>query len=157
MKIVHISDLHIDAVYKRTNYMKSVKLLEYAIDTGFDHLVISCDLTENAEKSAFELVRKTLKKYNLLHSEKLTVVIGNHDIFGGVHLAEDLLNFPKKCRKTNYDIKISEFNYYFSEALENTVKYKNNSYPFIKEFDETVLIGLNTIAKYSVGGGWKRN
>lgn len=150
MKIVHISDLHIDAVYKRTNYLKAIQLLEYITDTGFDHLIISGDLTENAEKSAFELTRKTLKKFGLLNSSKLSLVIGNHDIFGGVHLAEDVLNFPKKCKNTNYNDKVSEFNYYFREVFERTGTFKNNLYPFVKEFDETVFIGLNTIAKYSV-------
>ena len=150
MKIVHISDLHIDAVYKRTNYTRSLQLLEYAVNTGCDHIIISGDLTENSEKSAFELVRKTLKKFGLLNSDKLSVVIGNHDIFGGVHLAEDLLNFPKKCKAADYDNKISGFNTYFREAFQKTSNQDNNHYPFIKEFDEVVLIGLNSISKYSV-------
>ena len=150
MKIVHISDLHIDAVYKRTNYTKSLQLLEYAVNTGFDHMVISGDLTENAEKTAFELVRKTLKKFGLLNSRKLSLVIGNHDIFGGVHLAEDLLNFPKKCKSTNYENKISEFNSYFKETFQKKANQNESIYPFIKEFDEVVFIGMNSIAKYSV-------
>ena len=150
MKIVHISDLHIDAEYKRTNFIKSIQLFEYAADIGFDHMIISGDLTENAERSAFELTRETLKKFGLLNTGKLTLVTGNHDIFGGVHLAEDVLNFPKKCRTTNYKNKVSEFNYYFSEAFEKTRKYRDNVYPFIKEFDSLVIIGINTIAEYSV-------
>jgi 3',5'-cyclic AMP phosphodiesterase CpdA len=130
--------------------MKSLQLFEYIIDTGFDHLIISGDLTENTERSAFELTRETLKKFGLLNSGKLSMVIGNHDIFGGVHLAEDVINFPKKCKITNYQNKVSEFNYYFSETFERTERVNGNSYPFVKAFDDVVLIGLNTIAEYSL-------
>jgi 3',5'-cyclic AMP phosphodiesterase CpdA len=150
MKIAHISDLHLDKTLK-LNYKKTMKLMEYIVDSGYDHLVITGDITENSEPSAFELARKMLKKYELLDRKKTSIVIGNHDIFGGVHLAEDVINFPTKCRNTDYDKKVNEFGNYFHETFENTIQpFKDNPFPFIKEFDEFVLIGLNSIAKYSV-------
>src|SRR5262245_48285764 len=151
MKIANISDIHLDKKFKLGNYKKTLKLLEYIADTGFDHIVITGDITENSEPSALELARNMLKKYGLLDSQKTSIVIGNHDIFGGVHLAEDVINFPTKCRNTDYDKKVIEFSKYFHEAFENTIQpLKDNPFPFIKEFDDFVLIGLNSIAKYSV-------
>jgi Icc protein len=151
MKIVHISDLHLDAVYKQENYKKTLQLLQCIIDTGFDHLVITGDITENAEKSAFKLARRTLKKFNLLNPAKTTIIIGNHDIFGGVHLTEDLLNYPKKCKVANYTGKVEEFSSAFAETYNNVKTLNTNStYPFVKEFDEFVLLGLNSIAEYSL-------
>ncbi len=150
MKIVHISDLHLDGVHKRTNYRKSLKLLEFASDNGFDHMIISGDITENAEKESLDLARRLFKRFGLLKPDKFSLVIGNHDIFGGVHFAEDVLNFPKKCKTTDYDYKVNEFNSYFKETFEKTHNLQKRSYPFIKELDNAVLFGLNSIARYSV-------
>jgi 3',5'-cyclic AMP phosphodiesterase CpdA len=151
MKIYHISDLHLDKNFKKSNYYKTHCLLERIVDEGFDHLVISGDITENAESSAFEIARGLLKKFGLHGSEKATVVIGNHDIYGGVHLAEDVLSFPAKCRTTNYYEKVKDFEYYFRETFENTIApARTTFFPFIKEFDEFLLIGLNSISEYSV-------
>jgi 3',5'-cyclic AMP phosphodiesterase CpdA len=151
MKIVHISDLHIDRNYKSKNYNKTHHLLEKIIDEGFDHLIISGDITENADGGSFELARNLFKKFGLLDTARMTLVIGNHDIFGGVHLAEDVINYPSKCRQTNYRKKVEEFEYYFREVFRETVAAsKHTFFPFIKEFDDLVLIGMNTIAQYSV-------
>jgi Icc protein len=150
MKIAHISDLHIDKNYKRNNFYKTLRLFEYIASHNYDHIIISGDITENAEDSAFEITRTLLKRYGWLDSGKLTLTIGNHDIFGGVHLAEDVMNFPKKCRLTDYDAKVNTFEKYFEETFRKTLKSPNGLFPFIKEFDEFVLISLNSIARYSI-------
>lgn len=82
MKIIHISDLHISSEIKQSNFDRAMKVLSQIVDEGFDHLIISGDITENADVTSFALVRKTFKKFGLLDPEKLTLVIGNHDIFG---------------------------------------------------------------------------
>lgn len=149
MKIAHISDLHIDKTYKRNNYLKTLRLFEYISDNNFDHVIISGDITENAEASAFEIARNLFKRFGLLDAKKLTLTIGNHDIFGGVHLAEDVINFPKKCKVTDYDAKVKEFEKYFAETFTGTIR-NNKLFPYIKEFDEFALISLNSIARYSI-------
>ena len=151
MKIIHISDLHLDAVYKQENYVKTLLLFEYIADTGYDHLIITGDLTENAEKSALFMARNLLRKFKLLNPHKCTIIIGNHDIFGGVILAEDVLNYPKKCKLTNFDNKVSEFTSAFNETYTTAISAgANDIYPFVKEFDDFVLLGLNSIAEYSL-------
>lgn len=151
MKIAHISDLHLDKTYKRTNYHKTAQLLEYISDNRFDHVIISGDITENAEASAFEIARKLFKKYGLLNSKKLTLNIGNHDIYGGVHLAEDVLNFPKKCKAVNYDSMVNAFESVFNETFNGITRLNSGGlFPFIKEFDEFILVNTNSIAHYSM-------
>jgi len=151
MKIIHISDLHLDAVYKQENYKRTLQLFEYIADIGFDHIVITGDITENAEKSAYTLARRIFRRFGLLKAGKLSIIIGNHDIFGGVHLAEDILNFPKKCKTLDYYGKVKEYTAAFSETYESTyMPSEFNSYPFLKELDDVILIGFNSIAKYSV-------
>ncbi len=150
MKIAHISDLHLDANYKESNRAGTLHLLEYIADNNFDHVIISGDITENAQSSAFELARNIFKKHDLLKPDKLTVTIGNHDIFGGVHLAEDIVNYPAKCRKTNFHLKVKEFAYYFRETFHKNIYNSENIFPFVKELDNVIISGLNSIAYYSI-------
>ena len=150
MKIAHISDLHLDVNYNKQNYYNTLLLIDYINSNSFDHVIISGDITENADPGSFEIARNILKKAGLLNKEKLTVVIGNHDIFGGVHLAEDIINFPGKCRKTNFHSKVNEFVYYFRESFEKNINPEGNPFPFIKELDEIVITGFNSISGYSV-------
>ncbi len=149
MKIAHISDLHLDVNHKQINLANTLKVLEYISDNNFDHIIISGDITENAESSAFALARNTLNRFGLLNPDRLTVTIGNHDIYGGVHLAEDVVNFPAKCRKTNFHGKVREFAYYFRETFGKAYSAGGNIFPFIKELDEIVIAGFNSIAYYS--------
>lgn len=144
MKIAHISDLHLDKLKKPENFRKTLSLLEYIISKEPDHIVISGDITENADKYSFELTRSIFRKFGLLNKSKLTVVPGNHDIFGGVYLAEEILNFPAKCRETNYNRKLSEFIWWFRETMDE------DNFPLVKEFDEVIIIGLNSVAEYSI-------
>ncbi|MBE2218794.1 MAG: metallophosphoesterase [Ignavibacteria bacterium] len=149
MKIAHISDLHLDFYHKKQNNTNTLHLLEYIAESNYDHLIISGDITENSDRNSFLLARKLLSKFGLLNSSKLTLTIGNHDIYGGVHLAEDVINFPSRCKNTNYNDKVSEFAGYFSEAFPKHTKEQLSVFPFIKELDDAVLISLNSIAQYS--------
>lgn len=149
MKIAHISDIHLDKYHKPLNYLRSLQLLEYIKDNKFDHVIISGDLTENAESSSMEMVRNLFKKFGLLHPDKLTVTIGNHDIYGGVHYAEDILNFPAKCKNTDYNSKVNSFGDYFIETFPKKKSAASDLFPSIKIFDEFVLVNINSIAKYS--------
>lgn len=150
MKVAHISDIHLDKYHKPLNYLRTLQLLEYVRENKFDHVIISGDLTENAEASSMELTRDLLKKFGLLSHDKLTVTIGNHDIYGGVHYAEDIINFPAKCKKTNFEEKVKMFAGYFRETFSQKVIPGNNIFPAVKIFDEFVLININSIAKYSM-------
>lgn len=151
MKIAHISDLHIDMNYKQANLLNTKRLFDYLTDEKFDHIIITGDITENSEATAFELARKLFLKHGFMNHDKLTLVVGNHDIYGGVHLAEDVLNYPSKCRNTNYKRQIEQFEYYFSESFKNCTRLIDGSlFPFVKNLDELMFIGMNSIAEYSV-------
>lgn len=149
MKIAHISDLHLDAVNKKENLRNTLHLLEYIHSNNFDHVIVSGDITENGDTASFELARSTFQKFGLLDKDKLSLTIGNHDIYGGVFYAEDVLNFPGKCRRTNYYQKVREFAYYFRETFYGTKQNDEYIFPFVKELDEILLCGINSIDFYS--------
>lgn len=149
MKIAHISDLHLDAVNKKENLRNTLHLLEYIHSNNYDHVIVSGDITENGDSASFELARSTFQKFGLLSKNKMSLTIGNHDIFGGVFYAEDVLNFPGKCRRTNYYQKVREFAYYFRETFYGTKQNDEFIFPYVKELDEILLCGINSTAFYS--------
>lgn len=150
MKIAHISDLHLSRIFKRYNIRKTKRLIKYCIEQGFDHLVITGDISDNCDEKDFLILRNILGNFNLLDSKKVTITIGNHDIFGGVQTAADVVNFPSKCLKTNYDEKVKSFVNHFNELFENAIfPIPGEKFPFAKIINDISIIGINSIAEYS--------
>jgi 3',5'-cyclic AMP phosphodiesterase CpdA len=150
MKIAHFSDLHLCSKYKRENISRTKKIIKHALDLGAEHFVFSGDISDNAHQNDFLILRKILETYNLFKADKATVVIGNHDIFGGVQTGQDVIKFPSKCVKTDYKGKVQIFFENFAELFENAFfPNDNNPFPFAKVLQDVVLIGINSIDQYS--------
>ena len=150
MKIIHLSDLHIGKDFKRKNIKKFKIALRHALSIKFDHLVITGDLSESAHESEFRVIRKILKDFDLLDSSKVSIVIGNHDIFGGVQIAADVLDFPRKCKSADYDVQVSNFISHFEELFTDCqFASPNKFFPYYKNLGDIGIIGINSIARYS--------
>lgn len=102
MRIAHISDLHLlepevglrSAIERARLYYLSAlrplgaagrvqrfrKALESAKAAGFDHLVITGDLTEDGKAGQFEEVARVLHESGIA-PEKVTLIPGNHDAY----------------------------------------------------------------------------
>lgn len=150
MLIAHISDLHLnsfynDSIFKRVNF-----LLKRISENKIDHLIITGDITDNASEKDFEIFRRMLVKYGFINGDRLSIIPGNHDIFGGVQKAEDIFTFPEKCNAVNYNKRVNNFLSYFPEAFGNCRYLSSKNYfPFTKKINNTLIIGLNSIARYS--------
>lgn len=150
MKIAHISDLHLNTLFTDSNLRKIKRLLSYISTQNPDHLVITGDLTDNADESDLKIIRKLLLKYGFLSGDKCSVIPGNHDIFGGIQKAEDIFTFPERCKKTDYTNKLKEFNNSLIETFERCIyRSENSSYPYAKLIKNNLLIGINSNAEYS--------
>lgn len=150
MLIAHISDLHLNSFYNDSNFKKVKFLIKYISEKKADHLVLTGDITDNASEKDLEMFRRLLKTYGYLNSEKLSIVIGNHDIFGGVQKAEEIFTFPEKCNSIDYEKRVKDFVNFFPEAFSNCFYLSpDNYFPFAKKIDDLLLIGLNSVAKYS--------
>jgi 3',5'-cyclic AMP phosphodiesterase CpdA len=148
--IAHISDLHLNSFYNDSSFKRLNFLLKEISENHVDHLIISGDITDNASENDLEIFRRILIKYGFMDGKKLSIVAGNHDIFGGVQKAEDIFNFPEKCSTTNYTEKLETFLSYFPEAFSNCQYISpKNFFPFTKILNNTLIIGINSIAKYS--------
>jgi 3',5'-cyclic AMP phosphodiesterase CpdA len=115
-----------------------------------DHLVVTGDITATAEEADFQLARKIFAGYGLLNPRRMSVTIGNHDVFGGVHAAEEILDFPRRCRKTNVRRKVEMFVESFGELFRGTVvASERHTFPYLKSLGGVVLVGMNSVAEYS--------
>jgi len=117
MHIDHISDLHLlePDVRRRTlrervrlGYLslfrpidadarirRACRALERAREKGFDHLVISGDLTEDGGKEQFEELARVLAD-SRIDPYKITLVPGNHDAYDGPYEFARALEGPLK-------------------------------------------------------------
>lgn len=151
MKILHLTDLHLNQNYFKLNFEKTKQILINASQMGFDHLAITGDIAHNADDQSFALFRSLLKDFNLLDSKKASITIGNHDIFGGVYSVKDLVDFPNRCRVTDYQNKVDRFLNYFEELFVDCYfPSQRNIFPFVKIINEIAFIGINTNDRYSV-------
>jgi 3',5'-cyclic-AMP phosphodiesterase len=150
MIIGHISDLHLNTFFSKNNLNKIYLLFDFLSALPLDHLVITGDLTDNAGKDDFLILRKLFQDYNILNSERLSITVGNHDIFGGVQTADDIFNFPDKCRRTDYQKNVREFYDYFPETFQSCCYInEKNIFPYGKIIDNVLFIGANSVAEYS--------
>jgi 3',5'-cyclic AMP phosphodiesterase CpdA len=148
--IAHISDLHLSPEFRRTNIRRTKRVLEQLPALGVHHLVITGDIAANAEKKDFVLARTLLRNYGWLDGKSLSLVIGNHDVYGGVHHAEDIFTFPKQCKHTDVKRKVSEFYDHFHEAFAGcSFGAAGSPFPFVKHVHGTAIIGMNSVAPYS--------
>lgn len=153
MRIIHISDLHISKDFKRQNIKKFKELLNYLTTISFDHIVITGDLSDNAQNQDYKIIRQILKNHDLLDSKKVSIIIGNHDIFGGVQSATDIIHFPRKCRVVDYELQVSNFITHFEELFTDCQFASSNKFfPYYKNLGEIGIIGINSIAHYSKVG-----
>jgi len=150
MRIAHISDLHLNPDYFPERTEALYHILEKCRSLAVDHIVITGDITNQAKPKEFEHARTILKEFDLLDPAKLTVTIGNHDIYGGPYHAEDVLSFPGFCKGTDYDSKVKEFYSTFRESFEDCKYVSGTSvFPFVKIIRDVAFVGINSVAQWS--------
>ncbi|MCX7834237.1 MAG: metallophosphoesterase [Ignavibacteria bacterium] len=143
MQIAHISDLHID--YKDRKLIKEIdKLVRIIQKNKIEHIIITGDMIHLPCEKNYWVLKKILKKYGYWDYNKLTVTIGNHEIFGG---AEKTHTFPYQCKYTDYKKRVKNFLSFFTEILFCN---GTSSFPIFKELSNNiVLIIINSVAHWS--------
>ena len=151
MLIVHLSDLHLCRKNRPQNLDHTRRLLEYGLENGGDHFVVTGDITQDSNPDDFLDFRNLLQEYGLLRSDKVSLVIGNHDIYGGVYLASDIAKFPDRCKATDYSEKVKIFRHYFFEAFEGVhPPILNDGMVYAKCVSNVLLIAFNSNDRYSL-------
>lgn len=150
MRIAHLSDLHLCSLFKENNFLKLEKAILKGLELGVQHFVFTGDITDNANINELKKFKDLLKKLKIYNTNMSTLTIGNHDIFGGPQTASDVISFPSKCFKVDYNEKVKSFIDFFKELFENTITTDENfSFPFLKIVHDNALIIINSIDEYS--------
>ncbi|HEY4613770.1 MAG TPA: metallophosphoesterase [Bacteroidota bacterium] len=150
-KLVHISDPHLSRQFYREHIKSFQLLLREIAEQGCDHLLITGDIVSTADPDDYYLAREILLKFQLLSGSRLTVVPGNHDIFGGPHRAVDILSFPRHIRTLDYYKHLALFKEAFEESFEGSVQlFQGRRFPFLKVAGPFAILGLNSIPPWSL-------
>ncbi len=150
MRIAHLSDLHLSPDHFPERTEMFYEILSTCKTLAVDHIVITGDITNQAKPKEFAHARSILRDCGYLDPAKLTVTIGNHDIFGGPYYAEDVLTFPGFCKKTDYHAKVKEFYGAFHETFEGCKYFSSTSiFPFVKILKDVALVGINSVAQWN--------
>jgi 3',5'-cyclic AMP phosphodiesterase CpdA len=145
--IAHVSDFHLSSEHKRFNLRRARRLLEEIARRRVDHVVVTGDIAADGDQGEFGIARRLFKNAGLLDWRKLSVVIGNHDVFGGVHRAEDILTFPRRCRETDADAQALDFRACFHEAFDHCLEGSpSKPFPYAKVLGSVVFFGVNSVA-----------
>jgi 3',5'-cyclic AMP phosphodiesterase CpdA len=167
LKVAHISDLH----YNAATAHRVASVIASARAVGVDHLIISGDLAASAHRDEFTALRQCLDAYGFIHSDSLTIVPGNHDIFGFIYQTfdhpdavtggvKDLHSFASTVRtlwrfrrqllqydRVAYSRDLIHFRSHFPHAFANhiTVPGHAHGFPFAKLLPhDIVLVGVDT-------------
>lgn len=142
-KIAHISDIHIKNT-KHVHFDILNKLLKDIKKRKVDHILLTGDIVDCATAEEFKLVKNTFNKYGYYDKSKLTVIPGNHDIYGGPSDRMPGYMFIQYCRKLNFKKSVNNFAKKFSDI--NT----SNKLPYLKVIDNAALIGINSIYEWDL-------
>lgn len=148
--IAHISDLHLSSEHKREHIRRTRQAIDYVTRLGVDHMVVTGDITADGLPGDYRIARSIFGAAGLLDPARLTLTIGNHDVFGGVNTAEDVLTFPDRCSRTDEKARIREFGQAFQETFEGTLRPSGkNLFPFARILGDLAIVAVNTVAPYS--------
>lgn len=145
-RIAHISDLHLSADYKDAE--KSFRsLLQKIADEKCNHIVITGDLINQPLISNYEFVKQIFKEANIYSRDKLTIIPGNHEIFGGADKKNGKrYRFPYECKRRDYNLALSIFHKSFKDILPDNF---DGEYPFLKGVNDNIaLIGMNSTMQW---------
>jgi 3',5'-cyclic-AMP phosphodiesterase len=147
VKIAHISDLHFSGEQDLRQLEALDRLFDHFNAAGVDHLVISGDLSNNADQGDWRIVKEKLVAHGLYHWEKSTVIAGNHDV---INLEEEMrfynaLNPLPLLRKRAFDRKLTDFSLFFQELITGE-EGGNKAFPFVKIINfPTVRIAVTAL------------
>ncbi len=144
-----LSDLHVDLKDHPASWDLAKRAFALAAKTKADHVVICGDIFDGASVMVRdrEKVSQALRKLGLWHRDRLSIVIGNHDVF---HLAGRSSEWGKVRRvlkalgrraQRHYEM----FCHWIDDLLDaDDLLAKGDRFPFRKDLGDVTLVGADT-------------
>lgn len=150
-RIAHITDVHIKYDKLDPFYISFKKLLKNIKAHACDHILLTGDISDYADLRDYEIIRRLLDEFGFLHGDKLSVIPGNHDIFGGPCPYIPVYMYPTVCKNLDYKKRVYLFYNSFKETFDNATIDNESIFPFVKIlWDKIAVIGINSIAEWSL-------
>ena len=144
-RIAHISDLHLSLNNGKGRDLRLIELLEDIKKRECDHIVITGDLADNPIPEDLIYAREIFAQFELMKYDLLSVVPGNHDIYGSAPPGEMMFMFPKICSEININEMQRQFIDTYKEIFPEGAEF-----PYVKVFGNVALIGINSLIGWSV-------
>ncbi len=150
-RIAVLSDLHIDAETEPDSWSVAKKAFKAAVKAKVDHVVIAGDMFDcaTAMSNDLERVKKALSSHGLWHRDRLTVVVGNHDIFHTPHHGTLLERAGEYAYALYADAqeRHDEFCEWASElSTRDDRLWPNALFPLAKQLDHVLLLAADSTA-----------
>ncbi len=148
-RLAVLSDLHIDREVDRDSWKLAKAAFREAVAQGADHVVVVGDAFDcsTAMVQDQEKLRAFLAKEGLWHRDRLTIVVGNHDIFhtphrgGRLHQAAEATQIALSDGQAMYD----RFCAWAGELASPADRYfEDDLFPLSKDLGFVRLTGLDT-------------
>lgn len=135
MKIAHISDIHLDSQRNPNCLAEIEELIQRVFDKGYDHLVITGDVVDVANYDDLWALREIFKRNGALHWERVTIIPGNHDVFGKYEFTSNGVGATAsralQLTGLNFAKKLHEFCDIFRETITEEPEI-TTYFPFVK-------------------------
>ncbi|MCS6989201.1 MAG: metallophosphoesterase [Chloroherpetonaceae bacterium] len=157
MKIAHISDIHLDSQRNPNCLAEIEELIQRVFDKGYDHLVITGDVVDVANYDDLWALREIFKRNGALHWERVTIIPGNHDVFGKYEFTSNGVGATasRALQSTglNFAKKLHEFCDIFRETITEEPEI-TTYFPFVKVLsggkNGVALVSFSSVLEWSV-------
>jgi 3',5'-cyclic AMP phosphodiesterase CpdA len=158
VQIAVLSDLHVDAELDPGSLDCAKDAFVAARDCGADHVVVCGDLFDSATamRQDARALRRFLREEGLWTPARLTVVVGNHDVFEIGHLRRS--GVLAAALEGGCDRALRRFERWAADLAHDADRANRNVlYPFAKRVGPVQLLAANTVASAyfeSASGFW---
>ncbi len=162
-RLAVLSDLHIDREADRDSWELAAEAFAAVARHGPDHTVIAGDTFDSASalERDCERVERRLRRDGLWHRDRLSVIVGNHDIFhtphrgSPWHRARELARSVTADAQESYDL----FTEWIADLVPRRARFwPDDPFPFCKDLGDLGLLGADTTGSdtaHSVNGYWR--
>jgi predicted phosphodiesterase len=157
MKIAHISDIHLDS-QRNPNCISDIEILiQHLFNKGYDHLVMTGDIVDVANYDDLYLLRDVFERNGVLNWERVTIIPGNHDIFGKYEFSSNAVSETAlraiQSKGLNFTKKLHEFCDIFRETITDEPEI-SMYFPFVKVLNGgkngVVILSFSSVLEWSV-------